>query len=328
MTAVERRQPGPWRALAALAAVLTLWGAGLPLLMGWLLDGAAGQIGLDVMTIVWEGMQRSTGLGIAGIAAAWVAAVGLLTTGGLALGALLDGQGETRAAFGWALDPRSSSLPCLAVVAGAFAAALASMFSDEVSWSTLIATGVLVPFIVQNPRTVERAAPLQWWRPMWPGWRAVAFGGVVMVVEHLWGEASTELRENLAMILLGYVAIGLSSIFGTLLWLRCGDWRQAGVDFARVFRPQGFRALVAFHATSLVAIAALALPFLGTALVALYLAPQFAAAGGHPTATVLGDIGVWVAEGPSSWVLLMGLSLPLGFAATRLLFRLRERTEN
>ena len=256
----------------------------------------------------------------------------------LLLGALRnwwDRDGCARAALAWPLRAPAFWLPSVLWCAGWAALSLILHNSDGLELAAM-AVSMLVfiatPFFCLNPSTLDDAAPARWWRPGWPGLRALAmclalwaaYTLISFVVEELIAIGPTPWMTVL-LSMLDELLWACVLVIAVATWLNRGYWRAVRSDLLSIWR-NGFVGEYVWQSVALaVVFIALAFPVLVSAIQAIFVIPQYeqwagVAGAQFPTGLrLLRD--VYRADG----TLLLVFAVPLGLYFTLVQGRLMRQ---
>lgn len=246
-----------------------------------------------------------------------------------------DRDGRAREAMAWPLRATTFWLPCVLWCMGWTAVSFIvhdreglDLAAMAVSMLVLVAT----PFLCLNPSTLDDAAPARWWQPSWPGVRALAmclalwaaYMLISFVVEELIAVAST----SWAAVLLSILDELLSAcvlVIAIAAWLNRGHWRAVRSDLLSICR-NGFVGEYVWQSVAIgVVFIALAFPILVSAVLAIFVIPQYehwAGATGAQLPTGLRLLGdVYRSDG----ILLFVSLVPLGLYFTLVQGRLMRQ---
>jgi hypothetical protein len=140
----------------------------------------------------------------------------------------------------------------------------------------------LTPFLSWNPATLDAAVPVRWWRPGWPGGRAIgaclllwlayaAFSIVVDLVEGISGKG----WPTLAAWMLDALLSALLLIAAIHLWLNRGGLRAASRDVIHFVRSRGLAQYIWLNLLSALLLAVLLFPLLVIAVESIFVLPQY-----------------------------------------------------
>lgn len=206
----------------------------------------------------------------------------------LLLGALRgwwDRDGRARNALAWPLRATafwlSSVLWCMVWAAAAFILHDLEEL-DYVAMAVSLLTLVAVPFFCLNPSTLDDAVPARWWRPSWPGLRALAMclallaaytlvsfavGGLIAPGSAPWLTVLLSVLDDLLSACILAVAIAT--------WLNRGHWQAVRSDLLGISR-NGFVGEYLWQSMAIaVGVIALVFPLLVAAIQATFVIPQY-----------------------------------------------------
>ena len=206
----------------------------------------------------------------------------------LLLGALRngwDGGGRARAALAWPLRASAFWFPGVLWCVGWAALWFVLQYRDElqlVALAVSMLVFVAMPFFGLNPSTLDAAAPARWWRPDWPGLRALAMCLALWVASSL---ASFVLGELSALAPTSWMSVSLLAVdelgsacflvIAIATWLNRGHWRAVRGDLSRIWR-NGFVGAYVWQSVAIaVVFIALAFPILVCAILAIFVIPQY-----------------------------------------------------
>ena len=206
----------------------------------------------------------------------------------LLLGALrgwLDRNERARQAMVWPLRATAFWLPCVLWWIGWIVVPIVFPDSDGANIAAVAVSMLIliaVPFMCLNPSTLDDPAPTSWWRPGWPGWRALLLCLVIWVVSML---ASFVAGEVVAISIAGWLTALLSLldellsacvlVLAIAIWLNRGRWQAVRSDLLRIV-CNGFVGEY-FWQTLAMAVGAIGLgfPLLVAAMEAIFVIPQY-----------------------------------------------------
>ncbi len=202
-----------------------------------------------------------------------------------ALRGVCDGKSCAQASLLWPLRARSFWLACLAWAVGGTGLALFAQGQRVVEWVPMLLSVLALwasPFLCANPSTLDAVAPSAWWRPAWPGTRAL------LICLLLWGiylAASFVLAQLISINPGSFASSGLLLLDGllcicvligsTAAWLNRGHWPRVQSDLWMIWRNGFPREFVWQGLVLAVIMLALAVPVLLNALAAIFLIPQY-----------------------------------------------------
>jgi hypothetical protein len=256
----------------------------------------------------------------------------------LLLGAVRNGwdrDGRARAALTWPLRTPAFWVPGLLWCVGWAAVSFVLHDSDSlpmVALAVSMLVFVAMPFFGLNPSTLDEAAPARWWRPGWPGIRALAMclalWAVSSLVSLVLGELSGVAPAAWMSVSLLVVDELLSACFLVIAiatWLDRGHWQAVRSDLLGLWRNGFVGAYVWQSAAIAIAFIALAFPILVCAILAIFVIPQYeqwASATGAQLPSGLRLLGE--AYGTDSSLLFV-LAVPLGLYLTLVQGRLMRQ---
>jgi hypothetical protein len=190
----------------------------------------------------------------------------------------------------------------------AFAVLLHDRGSIVVIAISALLPSIAIPFFCLNPCTLDAPSPSHWWKPYWPGWKAL------LTVFALWiVYAATSFALELAIdinpiawesVLLSLLDELLSAcilVLAVALWLNRGHWQAARIDIRRLL-GSGFIAEYVWQASAIaLLLAVMAFPVLVAAVNLIFVVPQY-----------------------ESWAEANNLELPLGVRAQSVIARGHE----
>lgn len=206
----------------------------------------------------------------------------------LLLGALRngwDGGGRARAALAWPLRAPAFWLPGVLWFVGWASLSFVLHDSDGLQLVALtVSTLVFVamPFFGLNPSTLDAAAPARWWRPGWPGIRALAIclalWAASSLISFLLGElsaAAPTVWMSASLLVVDELGSACFLVIAIATWLNRGHWRAVRSDLSRIWRNGFVGAYVWQSAAIAVVFVALAFPILVCAILAIFVIPQY-----------------------------------------------------
>lgn len=206
----------------------------------------------------------------------------------LLLGALRngwDGGGRARAALAWPLGASGFWLPGVLWCVGWAALWFVLRSSDGlqlVASTVSMLVVVAIPFFGLNPSTLDAAAPARWWRPGWPGLRALALCLALWAASSLAGFMLAELSAvastswiSLSLLVGEELGSACFLVITIAIWLNRGHWRAVRGDLSRIWRNGFVGAYVWQSAAIAVVFIALAVPILMCAILAIFVIPQY-----------------------------------------------------
>ncbi|KAF1706792.1 hypothetical protein CSC73_14365 [Pseudoxanthomonas sacheonensis] len=206
----------------------------------------------------------------------------------LLLGALRnwwDRDGHARAALAWPLRAPAFWLPGVLWCVGWIAVSFVLHDNDGLELVAM-AVSMLVffatPFFCLNPSTLDDTAPARWWRPGWPGMRALAmclaFWAGSSLISFVVGELTAIGSTSWMTALLSVLDELLSACFLVIAiaaWLNRGHWRAIRSDLLSIWRNGFVGEYVWQSAAIAVVFIALAFPILVSAIQAIFVIPQY-----------------------------------------------------
>lgn len=256
----------------------------------------------------------------------------------LLLGALRDWwdrHGRAREATAWPLRAPAFWSPCVLWCIGWAAVSFVLRDREGLGLAAIaVSTLVLVatPFLCLNPSTLDDTAPARWWRPGWPGLRALAaclaLWAAYTLTSFAVGEAIAIGPATWMSALLSVLDELLSACFlvtAIAIWLNRGYWRAVRSDLLSIWR-NGFVGEYVWQSVAIaVGLIALAFPLLVAATLAIFVIPQYEQ-WAHATGAQLPTglrllVEAYRADGP----LLFVLAVPLGLYFTLVQGRLMRQ---
>lgn len=206
----------------------------------------------------------------------------------LLLGALRnwwDRDGRARAALAWPLRAPFFWLSGVLWCVGWAAVSFVLHDSDGLGLVTMAASTlvfVATPFFCLNPSTLDDTAPAHWWRPAWPGVRALAMCLAIWaassLVSFVVGELTAISPTSWMTVLLSVLDELFSACFLVIAiatWLNRGHWRVVRSDLLSIWRT-GFVGEYVWQSVAIaVVFIALAFPILVCAIQMIFVIPQY-----------------------------------------------------
>lgn len=196
-----------------------------------------------------------------------------------------DGKGRALQSILWPLRSASFWLSCVAwtTVGIAFAVLLHDRGSIVViAISSALLLSIAIPFFCLNPCTLDAPSPSHWWKPYWPGWKALLTALALWIVY-----AATSFALELAIDInpIAWVSVLLSLldellsacilVLAVAIWLNRGHWQAVRVDIRRLL-GSGFIAEYVWQALAIaLLLAVMAFPVLIAAVNVIFVIPQY-----------------------------------------------------
>lgn len=247
----------------------------------------------------------------------------------LLLGALRnwwDRDGRARAALAWPLRAPAFWLPGVLWCVGWAAVSFVLHDSDGLELVAMAASTlvfVAAPFFCLNPRTLDDAAPARWWRPGWPGMRALA---MCLALWAAYAPASFAVGELIAISPAAWTMVSLTVldellsacflVMAIAIWLNRGRWRAVRNDLLSIWRNGFVGEYVWQSAAIAVVFIVLAFPVLVCALQAIFVIPQYEQWAHATGAQLPTGLRLLVEAYRANGILLFVLAAPLGLYFT------------
>lgn len=247
----------------------------------------------------------------------------------LLLGALRgwwDREGQARKALTWPLRAPAFWLPCVLWCIGWAAASLILRGREGLDLAAMLVSmlvWVATPFCCLNPSTLDDAGPAHWWRPGWPGLRALA---LCLALWAIYALASFVVGEVIAIgpatwmtVLLSVLDELLSAcvlVVAIATWLNRGHWQAVRLDLRSISRI-GFCGEYLWQGMAMaVGLIALAFPLLVAAIQAIFVIPQYEQWAGETAMQLPIGLQLQVDAYRANGIVLFVLAAPLGLYFT------------
>lgn len=249
-----------------------------------------------------------------------------------ALAGWWDNRGRAMEAILWPLRSPIFWLPCLLWLTGGMTLLLFAD-SQEVELVVIAVSAIAlatVPFLCMNPSTLDASSTSHWWRPGWPGWRALRWCLVIWVVcaatsfvlEKL-GDITSVAWLTILLSMLDELISSFALVMIVAIWLNRGRMQRAWADLVRIAR-NGFIGEFVWQSLLIALILVIsAVPFFVAMIELVFVLPQYQ----QWVETTGKQLPFWLSllseARPEGLALLMVAAVPfglyLGFAQGRLM---------